>query len=436
MKLIKTINSVTVNKQFDGVYVAKLDHEIKSTTGSIMWTGPKIEPLEWFQVMSFFQWVYDTTKSEAQARMFINPKTKKWLLWAFPQEARTGMTAREIETDDKKEQRMNLPGAADLVPFGTVHHHCSCSAFQSSTDEHDEKNQEGLHITIGNMDKGRRDIHCRFYLPGGLCFEPDMSLLWDVGDQVRNLIPSSLLDGVARYQMTEKRIVDFPDKWKQNLVEVRTGNYRETTPMSYQGGLGYSHSGVGDWGGSSQWTQEREEEAIQSIVNETIELGFDLEDLSSAIQVVDGDALIQLMIQQSAMNRVEFDDVINRMCKDWKAVEDAYHNRMALYRDDKKDKTNKKDKKSKEKEKEKLTNPWAEKLTKEFHGADGFVGTHQIQGEPVHWSVHHGGWISEHGLMWDFGRKVWVDPDKETKHRTLNDKGEYWDSDQSRWVPA
>jgi hypothetical protein len=46
--------------------------------------------------------------------------------------------------------------------FGTVHHHCSSSAFQSGTDHSDELSREGLHFTIGNLDKPfDLDIHAR-----------------------------------------------------------------------------------------------------------------------------------------------------------------------------------------------------------------------------------------------------------------------------------
>ena len=56
--------------------------------------------------------------------------------------------------------------------FGTVHHHCSTSAFQSGTDEADETNREGFHFTIGNLDKEDIDIHFRWCLDNQ-CHELD-----------------------------------------------------------------------------------------------------------------------------------------------------------------------------------------------------------------------------------------------------------------------
>ena len=36
---------------------------------------------------------------------------------------------------------------------GTIHSHCDFSAFHSGVDDNDEQNKDGLHITIGNVDK-------------------------------------------------------------------------------------------------------------------------------------------------------------------------------------------------------------------------------------------------------------------------------------------
>lgn len=438
MKLIKTVNTVPVTKQFDGVYSAKLDHKIESTTGSLTWTGPRIDPKDWWQVISFFQWCYDATKSECQARMFINPQSKKWIFWAFPQEARTGMTAREVETDAKKEQRSSLPDAGILVPFGTIHHHCSAGAFQSGTDENDEKNQEGLHITIGKMDEKRRDIHCRFYLPGGFCFEPDMSLLWDVGDQVRDLIPESLHDQIARWQMCDKKLVSFPEIWKKNLVEVKYATDNDTGRFRYDGGVGYSHMGAT----SSQWESDREEDAVKQIVEEVLDLGNSLEDLAEVLNIVDTNPIIEMIFQISGIHRVDAEAVIERLIKGWKKVEVhgaeyvEYLTRTAgpLEMDTKKGKKDKSSKKDNGKDSKKEESPYAEPLTKNYQGKDNFVGTHMIRGEPVYWEPRVGGWVCETGLMWDFGRKVWVGP--EPKHRVTNERGEYWDSDLSAWVPV
>ncbi len=115
----------------------------------------------------------------------------------------------------------NSEPSGDWVYFCTVHHHCSADAFQSGTDEQNEKGQDGLHLTVGRMDEDRHDLHARFYLNGS-CFEPDMSLFWPIDAALVEQVPSETLDALARFQMCEKVTVDFPDAWRVNIVEIKT----------------------------------------------------------------------------------------------------------------------------------------------------------------------------------------------------------------------
>ena len=134
------------------------------------------------------------------------------------------MTAREMpvqETPEKARERFaswQSEPSDDWLYFGTVHHHCSASAFQSFTDEQNEWNQDGLHITVGKMDQDRHDLHARFYL-GGNCFEPDLDCFWPLDPELAEQVPPVLHDQLARYQMCAKVTVDFPDVWRKNLVE-------------------------------------------------------------------------------------------------------------------------------------------------------------------------------------------------------------------------
>lgn len=128
------------------------------------------------------------------------------------------------ETPEKARERFaswNSEPSDDWLYFGTVHHHCSASAFQSSTDEQNEWNQDGLHITVGRMEADQHDLHARLYL-GGNCFEPDMSLFWPIDPELAERVPPSMLDELARFQMCEKVTVDFPNIWRANLVDVKS----------------------------------------------------------------------------------------------------------------------------------------------------------------------------------------------------------------------
>jgi hypothetical protein len=213
-------------KGFPGVFSCLLEHEVTKTKATFDWTGPKISPKVWAQVMEFFEWTYQTEKSESQVRLFVHPE-HGWAAWAFPQEGGTGMTSREepMTCDASTEQRKQFSDTLGWLYWGTVHHHCSAGAFASGTDDANEKDQEGIHITIGHMDKAVRDFHCRMYVKGHK-FEPMMHHFWqlpttllDKADEMADLFgiyPD--LNKAARNQMCQNSTklyqMDAPD-WKE-----------------------------------------------------------------------------------------------------------------------------------------------------------------------------------------------------------------------------
>jgi hypothetical protein len=213
----------------DGLLTVTLEQEIKSTKANFIWKGPHIPAELWNQVLAFLKWTYDTHKGEAQMRLFVNTKTKTWAAWAFPQIRSTGMTTKEMDatSDEWTKQRAQFSDCDGWLLFGTVHHHCGMSAFQSGTDEENEKNQDGLHITVGKMDENKHDIHCRIYISGN-CWNPDMSLLYDVDwaikeipEWAKTLMVSNAADAIARALMCTPAPDNtaFPDEWKANIKE-------------------------------------------------------------------------------------------------------------------------------------------------------------------------------------------------------------------------
>lgn len=240
MKLIKTVNEVRVEKEYPGLLKLDVKHDIKSSKADLEWKGPSFDPEEWKQVLAFFRWVNTTSDSEAQVRLYVNTAMWRWAFWAYPQKAGTGMSAQELETTERAEQRKQFNESEGWIYFGTAHSHCSMSAFQSSVDESNERTQAGLHLTVGHLNKNIYDLHARFYL-NELCFEPDLSLFWDIGDEARNLVPDGLQDLVARHQMSKPPADNqaFPDVWRTNLVRVE--RVVTTCPQQTGGFVGSSH---------------------------------------------------------------------------------------------------------------------------------------------------------------------------------------------------
>gem|GEM_PF-7129334 len=60
------------------------------------------------------------------------------------------------------------PAPEGFELFGTIHSHAGISAFHSGTDDRDEIHFDGLHITVGNLDKPSRSYACRWMLPDGV----------------------------------------------------------------------------------------------------------------------------------------------------------------------------------------------------------------------------------------------------------------------------
>lgn len=309
MKLIK-INKPQVSeiKEIAGLLACRMDYEVKSAKGRLDYSGPKFAPEMWHQVMSFFRWTHKEMQSESQVRLYVNQKLGRWGAWAFPQAARTGMSARELpepETPEKARERFaswNSEPSDDWLYFGTVHHHCSTSAFQSSTDEQNEWNQDGVHITVGRMDADQHDLHARLYL-GGNCFEPDMSLFWPVGADLAARVPSGMHNELAQFQMCGKVTVDFPDAWRTNLIEVET---ERRLPDSF------------DHWGLDQLEREvplcvRVDEALEEISQRCAAIPVEEEKWLAALKALDACDASQIIIEACIEHGVTPGDLLGEM---------------------------------------------------------------------------------------------------------------------------
>lgn len=180
------------------------------------WKGGRISTELFTQINSFFQWTYNKWQAESQIRLFYNTKTFKWAAIPFPQEITKGsMTTKDQHSD---EHRAKFPEPWQYL--GTAHHHCSTGAFQSGTDEENERNQDGFHYTIGKMNEKILDYHGRFSWNGTLfslnpfqlieCPEfalgAPKALQYEFGMKALLLQPADDL---------------FPDEWKESVIEKK-----------------------------------------------------------------------------------------------------------------------------------------------------------------------------------------------------------------------
>ena len=244
-KLITSAGKSVEFKQANGLFDCLMKHKVSETTATFDWKGPKITEEAWNQILSFFQWSFKQNRSESQVRLFVHPE-HGWLAWAFPQQG-MGMTTREVENDDSKKQRAEIvpPG---YLAFGTVHHHCDMSAFQSGTDERDEEGVDGLHITVGDIGKEKFSMDTRLYIKGNK-FTPNMGAFFNIGAEHEPHLEwmatvgyktDEARDHIARLMMCLPVSEDtlFPELWKSNYIippppppyqpNHHTGNFQHT----------------------------------------------------------------------------------------------------------------------------------------------------------------------------------------------------------------
>lgn len=188
-----------------------------------IWKGAKIPFEMWEQVVAFLRWTQQKYKAEAMVLFFYNINTDQWAVWPFPQEP-NGMTIRLLPNDPMY--------AADRTRFGdgwiqagSVHHHCTAKAFQSGTDRTDEENRDGVHITLGEMDKPVLDLHIRQVFDG-LMGDSDI-LDWVETPKYLEQVPEEFQDQFGSFVMRATRATEFPEEWKTRIVERPTHVYQQ-----------------------------------------------------------------------------------------------------------------------------------------------------------------------------------------------------------------
>lgn len=280
-----------------GLFDCTMKYEIKNTKAMIDWKGPKIPLDVWNEVLSFFQWCYDTYHSECQVRLYVSPTLQTWKAYAYPQEAKTGMTAHELDNDAKREQHAALGLLPpDWFAFGTVHHHCSMSAFQSGTDRENEESQDGLHITIGNMNsKDRYDIHARLYRKGLVIKNENLNMSWFVDtapilaecpEKFRAYLPADWADKQARRLLTTPPAeIAFPQQWKDNVIEIKP----VVSNVSGSGYFGGSHQCPSMYSSETEPLWHRVNAAWKEITYKCVAKEIPYDDVEQAI----GDLALQ-----------------------------------------------------------------------------------------------------------------------------------------------
>jgi len=114
----------------------------------IMPSLPKLPKRVVCQAVAFFRQVFHTHRSEAGVVIYYNADQKDFILWCPRQKVSSGSCDY-----DRNDSGQNEPALRGYNIVGTIHSHCDFQAFHSGVDVSDEELYDGLHITIGNVDK-------------------------------------------------------------------------------------------------------------------------------------------------------------------------------------------------------------------------------------------------------------------------------------------
>lgn len=226
----------------------KVSEIVEAESLTPTWNGKKIPLHMWKEILAFMKQSYDELKSETLVYLFYDEAAPQpWLYWVPPQET-AGMTVKSSpDHPDYIKQRAAYPDTM----FGTVHHHCSSSAFQSGTDEADEVNREGLHFTVGKLNNDEKvDVHFRITL-GGSHAELDAHTYIEMDESPFKKtcrVPKKIQEQ-ARNELHKMDVCTLPDvkqyKFDVEMQNVSKRTYSVTTP-SYAGNqqtLGWDYGG-------------------------------------------------------------------------------------------------------------------------------------------------------------------------------------------------
>lgn len=210
----------------------------------IEWHGNKMPHRIWQTILAFFAWTYDTYKDEALVHLYYNEATGNWIAWAPPQRGQ-GMTVKTEENHVNWKQAEEFIG---YVKIGTAHHHCSMKAFQSGTDHADECTGNGLHYTVGDMDKQFHDLHARAVFNGNMV-EVVLDDWIELADRYRNLnLPPELLNTAYDYSLQSRapKDIEVPQQWKDNFLRWTSSTHNYQGNGQAQAGF---HTGMGNHAG-------------------------------------------------------------------------------------------------------------------------------------------------------------------------------------------
>ena len=127
---------------------------LHSQRDEVRWKLPPVPGTLLQQVVGLFREVYRRHRCEAIVLVFSDLATQEYEFSVPEQEVAGGHLTYVIG-----------PTPSGKIRVGTIHSHAEADAFHSPIDDGDEKHDDGLHVTVGNLD-GIFSLSCSLVVDG------------------------------------------------------------------------------------------------------------------------------------------------------------------------------------------------------------------------------------------------------------------------------
>lgn len=117
-------------------------------------TLPKVPARILAQALTFFRKVFDKYGAESYVTLMYSAKINQYQLYC-PKQTVSRSSVNYDRTDQLSYEERKKD---DWQMVGTIHSHCDFSAFHSGTDVDDESTFDGIHITLGHVNKNQISI--------------------------------------------------------------------------------------------------------------------------------------------------------------------------------------------------------------------------------------------------------------------------------------
>lgn len=189
------------------------------------------------QIVNFFRDVWNEHKTEAEVILLMNYETKEWAIHVPRQKVSGTSVESALDPND-------IPEKYQIV--GTMHSHCDFNAFHSGTDISDAEDMDGVHFTIGYLDKEEPQI-VSMVMQDGIKFDYKPEQLGDFGS-LEFPAPAEWMERIFTWQSeiaeADKEIFE---KYGKKRTHTTTQPHKPSTNLPAYGTPSYPYGGLHGW---------------------------------------------------------------------------------------------------------------------------------------------------------------------------------------------